>query len=92
MFYGMGIVAEVRIDKSGRVVLPAKLRRAANITEGKAIAVAYPGRIVIYQPKVDKEEIEEWYRKVRRMVLEVKEVAREVKWLDEEYVWRKLGL
>ncbi len=88
----MRVTAEVRIDKSGRVVLPARLRRAANITEGKAIAVAYPGRIVIYQPKVDKKEIEEWYEKVRRIVLEVREVSREVKWVDEEYVWRKLGL
>jgi len=41
---------------------------------------------------VSEKEIEEWYSKMRQMVLEVKEVGGEVKWVDEEYVWRKLGL
>ena len=88
----MEIYAEVKIDKSGRVVLPARLRRAAGFKEGKAIAVAYPGKIVIYQPKVNEEEVEEWYSKMKQMVLEVRELGEEVKWMNEEYVWRKLGL
>ena len=86
------IIAEVKIDKSGRVVLPAKLRRVANITEGKAIAIAYPGKITIYQPKTSEREIEEWYRKMKEIVLEIRELREEVKWMDEEYVWKKLGL
>ena len=88
----MEVSAEVKIDKSGRVVLPARLRRAAGLREGRAVAIAYPGRIVIYQPRVSEKEIEEWYSKMRQMVLEVREVGGEVKWVDEEYVWRKLGL
>ena len=83
---------EVKIDKSGRVVLPAKLRRIANITEGKAIAIAYPGKIIIYQPRVDEKKVEEWYKKMKSMILEVKELSKEIKWMDEEYVWKKLGL
>ena len=88
----MEIIVEVKIDKSGRVVIPAKLRRFAGIKEGKAIAVAYPGKIVIYQPRVDEEAVEKWFRKMKQMVLEVKEIGEETKWVDEEYVWRKLGL
>lgn len=88
----MEVIAEVKIDKAGRIVLPAKLRKAAGIKEGKAIAIAYPGKIVIQQPRVDEKEIEEWYNKMKQIVLEVKEVGKEVKWMDEEYVWRKLGL
>ncbi|RLE92180.1 MAG: hypothetical protein DRN04_10965 [Thermoprotei archaeon] len=78
--------------ENGRVVLPAKLRKAAGIKEGKAIAIAYLGKIVIQQPRVDEKEIEEWYNKMKQIVLEVKKVGKEVKWMEEEYVWRKLGL
>ena len=82
----------VKIDESSRAALQAKLLRAAGFKEGKVVAIARPGKTVIYQPRVSEKEIEEWCSKMKHMVLEAKGVGREVKWVDEGYAWRKLEL
>lgn len=86
----------LKIDKQGRIVLPANIRKAIGIKEGEELLVRFDGSRIILEPfsKDLKKSIEEWIRLVRNSKLEVftESIEESWKWISYEYAKRKLGL
>jgi len=86
-------VEYAKIDKRGRLVIPASVRRALGISGEREVLVRTEGgRIIIELASRDLEAtVNEWVKLVTRTRL--KPFAGESwKWMDREYAERKLGI
>lgn len=86
----------LKMDKQGRIILPARIRKAIGIKEGEELLVRLDGSRIIIEPfsKDLKKGIEEWINLVRNSNLEVftEKIEESWKWMSYEYARRKLGL
>ncbi len=85
---------KVKVDKQGRIVIPAKIRRMLNLKPGSELILDIRNSMIILEPSrndLDKK-IDEWYQKMLDM--KIKARALEIKggkWMSDEYVRRKIG-
>ena len=84
----------VTIDRYGRVVIPAAIRKKLNIKGGDELIIELRGSTIIIQPVQDLDEIvEKWFQEMLKMRLEAKELCISGgKWYSDEYAKRKLGI
>ncbi|MFX0065726.1 MAG: AbrB/MazE/SpoVT family DNA-binding domain-containing protein [Candidatus Hermodarchaeota archaeon] len=87
----------IKIDKQGRIVIPANIRRQLSITEDTLLEISLIANQVIIRKKTgeDKETISQWKQKIENMSIEAfkEDIDEEkTKWYSEEYVRNKLGL
>lgn len=86
----------VNVDKQGRIVIPAPLRRALGLVNGGKVVLRLSGSRVIME--VINEDLEkrvsDWVNTVLSLSVEpfTEEVEESWKWLSREYVEKKLGL
>ena len=85
-----------KIDKQGRLVIPASVRRALGINGEREVLVRVEGgRIIIELTSRDLEAaVDEWVELVKRSSLKpfTEDVEESWKWVGREYAERKLGL
>jgi len=85
----------VSIDKRGRIVIPASVRRALSIKEGGKLRINVYGSRIILEPlpiSLDKT-VEEWVTIARETKAEISVKHAEIrKWMSHEYARRKIGL
>jgi len=86
----------LNVDKQGRIVLPAHIRKAIGMERGGKLLIRLNGSRIILEPfpKDLKKSVEEWVNLVRNMKVNVSEDTSEEswKWMSREYAERKLGL
>ena len=84
------------MDKQGRIVLPARIRRAIGMEDGGKLLVRLDGSRVILEPLSGdlRKSVEEWADLVRNLKVEAFAESSEEswKWMSREYAKRKLGL
>jgi len=85
----------VRIDKQGRMVIPASMRAALGIVDGCKALVRLDGRRLIVE--VVDEDLEGRVAEWREMALSLhaepfaEDVEESWRWMSREYAERKLG-
>jgi len=86
----------VNVDKQGRVVIPASLRKLLGISKGGKAAVRYrDGRLELIPVNVDlKRRVERWVEVAMKTNPEPfsEDIEESWKWVDREYAERKLGI
>ena len=86
----------LNVDKQGRIVLPAHIRKAIGIERGGKLLIRFDGSRIILEPfpKNLKKSVEEWINLVRSLKVNVSEETSEEswKWISREYAKKKLGL
>lgn len=87
------IAEKIKVDTSGRIVLPSSIRKAAGIREGEMTALASRGEIILRPMLADTDAIAGWFRKMASFSAKARKRGRHVeKWYTKEYARRKLGL
>ena len=85
-----------KIDRQGRLVIPASVRRALGISGEREVLVRTEGgRIIIELASRDLEaSVSEWVELVTRTSLKpfTEDVEESWKWVSYEYAERKLGI
>jgi len=82
------------VDKFGRIVIPAEMRKKLGIKTGSKLIIELRGSMIIIKPIHNIDEvIDDWFEKMVNMKVEAKifRIYRG-KWLGDEYVRKKLGL
>ena len=84
----------ISIDKFGRIVIPAQIRKKLGIKTGSELIVELRGSVIIIRPLRDIDEtVEKWFKRIVDMKVEAKYFKLSGgKWLNDDYVRRKLGL
>ena len=87
---------EVSIDKQGRMVIPAPLRRLLGLGEGGRVVVRYRDGILELRP-IDRDlekRVKRWIKTVMKINPQPfsEEIEESWKWIDREYAERKLGI
>ncbi len=87
-------VVKTKLDSSGRLVIPAKTRRAAGIKKGDVLIIASHGEVILRQVNRNKKKIQEWQKGMLSYTIQLtKGVSKdEGKWVSRDYARRKLGL
>ena len=89
-------VETIKIDKQGRLVIPASIRKALGISgEVEAIIRIDGNRIIIEPASTDLERaINEWIEKALSINLQpyTEDTEESWKWMNHEYAKRKLGI
>lgn len=86
----------MNVDKQGRVVIPASLRKLLGISKGGKAAVRYRnGRLELIPVNADlKRRVDRWVEVA--MKINPKPFSEEIeeswKWIDRKYAERKLGI
>ncbi len=88
------ITATVRMDASGRLVIPAQARRAAGFQEGEVDLAASQGQVILRPARKNAEAIKRWQEQLlaTKLVPTGKLGKDEGKWMSDDYARRKLGL
>lgn len=90
------IVETVRIDKQGRLIIPAGIRKTLGISgDTEAIIKVYGNTIIIEPILADLEKtVNEWVEKVLSINLQLstEDTEESWKWVGYEYAKRKLGI
>jgi AbrB family looped-hinge helix DNA binding protein len=86
----------VRIDKQGRLVLPAHFRKALGLKGGGEVTIRLDGSRVIIEPVSNdvKRNVREWEDLARSLGAEAftEKPDESWKWMSGEYARKKLGL
>jgi AbrB family looped-hinge helix DNA binding protein len=88
---------EVAVDKQGRLVLPAKIRKALGIKNGGKVKLTLKGEgvmLTVFDEDIISR-VEKWHKRLSSISVEpfTEKMHREVsKWYSDEYARRKLGL
>ncbi|MEM1849166.1 MAG: AbrB/MazE/SpoVT family DNA-binding domain-containing protein [Thermofilaceae archaeon] len=90
------VEGRARMDRQGRIVLPAHIRKALGLREGGELLVRLDGRRIILEliPGDLEASVEEWVKLALNLKLEAHPEGFEEgwKWVSAEYARRKLGL
>jgi len=87
---------KVSVDRQGRLVIPAPLRRRLGLSNGGMVVLRVRGDKVVIE--VVDEDLDERIGRWRALVLSVRaelmceEISESWKWMSVEYAKRKLGL
>jgi AbrB family looped-hinge helix DNA binding protein len=86
-----------RIDKQGRLVIPAEYRKILSITEDTSLEISLVANQIVIRRKfsIDEQKIDNWEKKVKGLNLKANKSQNtefSEKWMSEEYVRNKLGL
>jgi len=86
--------SKVTIDKFGRVVIPAQMRRKLGIKAGSELIIELRGSMIIIRPVRDIDRIvDQWFEKLMNTKIKAKFFrVGGGKWMGDDYVRRKLGL
>ena len=87
---------KVSVDRQGRMVIPAPLRRLLGLSDGGRVKVRYKDGI-LELALIDKdleERVKRWVEIAMKINPEPfsEEVEESWKWIDREYAERKLGI
>lgn len=93
----MNLVEEtVKIDKQGRLVLPAVIREKTGLKGGGKVSIRLDGPRVIIEPILEnlEENVKRWKESTLRLHADpfTEEIHESWKWIDREYARRKLGI
>ncbi len=90
----MKIGSRVSIDRFGRIVIPAQIRKKLGIKAGSELIVELRGSMIIIRPLRDIDRVVDgWYEKMTNTRVEARYFRISGgKWISDEYVRRKLGL
>lgn len=84
------------MDRQGRIVIPARIRRALGLQEGGELVIRLEGSRIVLEPYAGDLErrVEEWASFALSLNVGVKpgEAEEDWKWMSGEYARRKLGL
>ncbi|TFG18810.1 MAG: AbrB/MazE/SpoVT family DNA-binding domain-containing protein [Promethearchaeota archaeon] len=88
-----------KLDKQGRLIIPAEIRKKLSLSEDSVLIIEILGNQLIIKKKmaVSKEQREDWKKKLKNMEIrafteEYNQNNESTKWMSEEYVRNKLGL
>ena len=87
---------QIRIDKQGRLVLPASIREHLGLKNGGNVSVRLDGFRVVIEPVFEnlEESVKTW--RETTLMLHAKPFTEDVpeswKWMSREYARRKLGI
>ncbi len=86
--------SRVSIDKFGRIVIPAQIRRKLGIKTGSILVIELRGSMIVIRPVSNIDEVvDKWFEKMINMNVEARYFRpRGSKWFGDEYVKRKLGI
>ena len=97
MVYNMA--HSIKMDKQGRLVIPAKIRKKMTLTENTSLEVEIIGNQLIIRKiaQESEENISRWKKNLLSQNYpinesEVSDVSESEKWISEEYAWKKLGI
>lgn len=86
----------VKMDRQGRLVLPARIRHSLGLEEGGRLHIRLDGPRVIIEPAHEEIEknVDEWKETTLRLKSRAftEDVEEGWKWMSREYARRKLGL
>ncbi|MCS7384807.1 MAG: division/cell wall cluster transcriptional repressor MraZ [archaeon GB-1867-097] len=86
----------VNVDKQGRMVIPASLRKLLGISKGGKATIRYRnGRLELMPINVDlKRRVEKWVEVAVKTNPKPfsEEIEESWKWIDRKYAERKLGI
>ena len=85
----------VRIDKQGRFVIPASIRKMLGIKQNSELELWVEGRRIIIEPKDNELEktVDSWFRRMINRKITIKKIElKGSKWMSGDYVARKIGL
>ncbi len=97
MCHVVGTMAiETKIDKQGRLIIPAEFRKKMNLNDESPIEIILVADQIILRKKeaVNEKKIEKWKKELQELNLKVNTEENEEpskKWLSEKYVRNKLG-
>lgn len=90
------LVEYSKIDRQGRIVIPSRIRRLADIRGETEVQIRVEGRKIIIEPISGELEarVREWVEEVLNAKIEpsLEEIKEPWKWVSREYAGRKLGL
>lgn len=84
------VTEEIEMDDSGRIVIPADIRKEIDSKKYKLIATK--GSIILRPIKQENNSIEDWYSYMKKTELNPKKREDKEKWISNKYEKRKLGL
>ena len=86
----------IRIDKQGRVVIPALIREALGLVSGGKALLRLNGTRIVMEPVNEdlEKRVEEWRNLALRLSAEpfTEDIEDSWKWMSREYAERKIGL
>ena len=89
----------IKMDKQGRLVIPAEIRKKMSLTENTSLEVEIIGNQLIIRKiaRESEENISRWQKNLLSQNYPINEsdVVDETeseKWISEDYAWKKLGL
>ena len=91
----MGI--PVKMDKQGRIIVPANVRNRLGITEKTDLEVTFGKNQITIRRKsgIDLEELKKWKNVIKNLDVQAfvdTNSSKESKWYSDDYVRSKLGL
>lgn len=94
---GKFMTVKSKLDKQGRLVIPAEYRKILSISEETELEISLVANQIIIRRKlsIEPKKIIEWEEKIKSLNLKSKRVDNKEfseKWMSEEYVRNKLGL
>lgn len=94
---GKFMTVKSKLDKQGRLVIPAEYRKILSISEETELEISLVANQIIIRRKlsIEPKKIIEWEEKINSLNLKSKRVDNNEfseKWMSEEYVRNKLGL
>lgn len=92
----INVAIEVKIDKQGRLIIPAEFRKKMNLNDESQIEMILVADQIILRKKesVNEKKIEKWKKELKELNLKANTEENEEpskKWLSEDYVRNKLG-
>lgn len=91
------MVEYVKMDKQGRITIPAQIRTLLSLVENNILEIDIQTNEIILRKK-EKDNIlkvEEWYQDLSNITDQANPIDgefQESKWYSEDYVKQKLGL
>lgn len=91
------MVEYLKIDKQGRITIPAQIRNVLSISENNILEIDLQANQIVIRKKnsIDQEEIEKWFNNLSKTSIPaLKESSdhEESKYYSDEYVKQKLGI
>ena len=94
---GKIMTVKSKVDKQGRLVIPAEYRKILSISEDTELEISLVANQIIIRRKfsIDPKKLSYWEEKIKSLNLKPKKANNSEfseKWMSEDYVRNKLGL